>query len=225
MKYVPLPVLKTSYRGGYIDIGSCVGTDDKIWTISMNTESPKVPLVLLHGFGAGVGLWVLNLDAFAQHRPVYALDLLGFGRSSRPKFANGAMAAERQMVQAIEEWRKEMHLSEMIVCGHSMGGFLACSYAISHPDRVKHLVLADAWGFPERPKDVSKTTQVPPLVRAIATVLQPLNPLWLIRAAGPFGQWVVGKVRPDIVKKFTPLLKDDQLVPEYIHQCNVRKPT
>lgn len=70
-------VLKRSYRGWYVDIGPTVGSADKIWTISLNTESKKTPLVLIHGLGSGVALWCLNLDAFASTRPVYAFDLLG----------------------------------------------------------------------------------------------------------------------------------------------------
>lgn len=54
-----------------------MGSSNKIWTISLNQESPKTPIVLLHGLGAGVALWVLNLDSLAQNRPVYAIDLLG----------------------------------------------------------------------------------------------------------------------------------------------------
>lgn len=69
--------MKSAYRGLYVDIGACVGTSDKIWTISLNEKSPKTPIVLLHGLGAGVALWCLNLDSLSQERPVYAIDLLG----------------------------------------------------------------------------------------------------------------------------------------------------
>lgn len=70
-------VLKTPYKGMYADIGPAVGTADKIWTICLNSESSNIPLVMLHGLGAGVALWVMNLDSLAAYRPVYAIDILG----------------------------------------------------------------------------------------------------------------------------------------------------
>lgn len=221
-----LSCLKTAYRGWYVDIGPVVGTADKIWTISLNEESPRIPIVLLHGLGAGVALWCLNLDALASQRPVYAIDILGFGRSSRPVFSSEAKEAEEQLVRSVEEWRREMQLEKFVLLGHSMGGFLAASYTIQYPERVKHLILADPWGFPERPSDVATKTNVPFWVKAIAFIVQPLNPLWAVRVAGPFGQWFIEKTRPDIVKKFSPLLKDDTgIISQYIHQCNVQTPS
>lgn len=222
-----LSCLKTAYRGWYVDIGPVVGPADKIWTISLNEESPKTPIVLLHGLGAGVALWCLNLDALASQRPVYAIDLLGFGRSSRPVFSNEGEKAEDQLVHSVEEWRREMKLENFVLLGHSMGGFLAASYAIQYPDRVKHLILADPWGFPEKPNDVSaKHGHIPFWVKAIAFAVQPLNPLWAVRVAGPFGQWLIEKTRPDIVKKFSPILNDDTtIISQYIHQCNVQTPS
>lgn len=215
-----LSVVRTVYKGCYVDIGPVVGPADKIWTLSFNTESQKTPLVLLHGLGAGVALWCLNLDSFAATRPVYAIDMLGFGRSSRPNFSSDSLEAEKQMVKSIEEWRKEMKLNNFILLGHSMGGFLAASYAISYPDKVKHLILADPWGFPDAPTDYK---HVPLLIRGLAYMLKPFNPLAAIRVAGPFGPWFINTIRPDISKKYPASISE--VIPQYIYQCNSQNPS
>ncbi|XP_063894161.1 1-acylglycerol-3-phosphate O-acyltransferase ABHD5 isoform X2 [Helicoverpa armigera] len=221
-----LSCLKTAYKRFYVDIGSVVGQSDKIWTISLNDESPKTPLVLLHGMGAGLALWCPNLDSFAATRPVYAIDLLGFGRSSRPKFASDAQKAEAQWVESVEEWRREVNLSQFILLGHSLGGYIATAYAIKYPERVRHLVLADPWGFAERPPNAYEKAQLPLWVRAIATAVQPLNPLWAVRAAGPAGKWLVSKTRPDISRKYLNYVQDaERVIPEYIYQCNSQTPS
>ncbi|CAG5036095.1 unnamed protein product [Parnassius apollo] len=222
-----LSCVKTAYKRFYVDIGSVVGQSDKIWTISLNEESPRVPLVLLHGMGAGLALWCLNLDALAAKRPVYALDLLGFGRSSRPNFASDATKVEAQWVESMEEWRREVNLDQMILLGHSLGGYIAAAYALKYPERVRHLVLADPWGFPERPAQAAGDKPPLPLwVRALATAMQPLNPLWAVRAAGPAGRWLVRRTRPDLARKFAHHLPDaEQLIPDYIYQCNAQTPS
>lgn len=92
--------------------------------------------------------------------------------------------------------------------------------------RTKHLILADPWGFPERPLEVERKSSVPLWVRAIAFAVQPLNPLWAVRFVGPFGQWVIEKTRPDLIKKFSPILQEeDNLITQYIYQCNSQSPT
>ncbi|XP_045501774.1 (Lyso)-N-acylphosphatidylethanolamine lipase isoform X3 [Colias croceus] len=221
-----LSCVKTAYKRFYVDIGSVVGQCDKIWTISLNDESPQTPLVMLHGMGAGVALWCPNLDALAATRPVYAIDLLGFGRSSRPKFASDAEKVEAQWVESVEEWRREVKLKEFILLGHSLGGYIATAYALKYPDRVRHLILADPWGFPEKPTNGNEKVQIPFWVKALATALQPLNPLWAVRAAGPAGKWLVSKTRPDISRKYTNYVPDAvTVIPEYIYQCNSQAPT
>lgn len=123
-----------------------------------------------------------------QFQTLNDLNFKGFGRSSRPTFSKDATEAENQLVQSVEEWRKEMQLEKFILLGHSMGGFLAACYAIQHPKRVKHLILADPWGFPEKPKDSATHREIPLWVKAIGFMVQPLNPLWAVRFAGPFGK-------------------------------------
>ena len=50
---------------------------NRLWTVAFNEQADQVPLVMVHGFASGVGLWCLNYDALAADRPVYAFDNLG----------------------------------------------------------------------------------------------------------------------------------------------------
>lgn len=123
-----------------------ISNGNHLWTLTFSSEhvKSKTPLVLLHGFGGGVGLWAQNLDTLSQHRPVFALDLLGFGQSSRPLFSTDAQEAEDQFVDSIEQWRAKVGLESMILLGHNLGGYLAVSYSIKYPNRyVKENIYVD----------------------------------------------------------------------------------
>lgn len=214
---------------------------DRIWTLTVTNkmarkppdQAAKTPLVMVHGFGGGVGLWIRNLDALSRSRPVYAFDLLGFGRSSRPHFASDPIKAEEQFVSSIEQWRESVGLENMILLGHSLGGYLATSYAIQYPSRVSHLILVDPWGFPEPPKpeaeessgkEVVKRPGPPRWVKAVASVLSHFNPLAVIRAAGPWGPGLVNRFRLDFKRRYEDLF-DDDTVTQYIYHCNAQSPS
>ena len=160
----------------------------KIWTATQNTESQNTPLVLIHGMGAGVGLWALNYETLGKNRPVYAFDVLGFGRSSRTTFSQDPIICEAEFVNSIEEWRKEVKLDSFVLLGHSLGGYLAAAYALRYPGRIKHLVLADPWGFPELPTPEERR-ELPTWVKVLGALLSPFNPLAGLRAAGPWGKY------------------------------------
>ncbi len=51
-----------------------------------------------------------------ESRQVFAIDLLGFGRSSRPQFPKDALAAEAEFIDSIEEWSRELKVSIKYFC-------------------------------------------------------------------------------------------------------------
>ncbi|MEQ2265376.1 hypothetical protein XENORESO_006345 [Xenotaenia resolanae] len=128
-----LRCINTAFARQFVPV-SC---GNMLWTLTFCSEcvKDKTPVVLLHGFGCGVGLWAQNLEALSQDRPVYALDLLGFGQSTRPVFSTDPQEAEGQFVESIEQWRAKVGLESMILLGHNLGGFLAVSYSIKNPGR------------------------------------------------------------------------------------------
>lgn len=129
---------------------------------------------------------------------------------------------EDQYVETIEKWRQHMNLDKLIILGHSFGGFLSTSYAMKHPDKIEHLILADAWGFTEAPDLKQYSLWERSLIRVSGVV----SPLWIVRAAGPLGPVILRKCRPDIVEKFENVVeKHDRTVAKYVYHCNTKKTT
>lgn len=205
-----------------------ISNDNKLWTLSANTDTcGKVPIVMLHGFGSGIGLWALNIAALSKIRPLHCFDLLGFGQSSRPQFSLTPEEAEKEFVQSIEDWREAEHVDKMVLLGHSFGGYLAAAYTMKHPERVQSLILADPWGFPERDPDPEKRRPIPLWVRGVIGVVSLFNPLAGIRAAGPWGPNLIARFRRDISSRFSSILsEEDQDAPtNYIYHCNAQSPS
>lgn len=62
--------------------------------------------------------------------------------AGRPPFkARSREAAEAFFLDALLQWQKEQGLDRVILMGHSLGGYLAATYALQHPERVQHLIL------------------------------------------------------------------------------------
>lgn len=129
---LPFPGLQNKFLARYVSLPN----QNKIWTVTVSPEQKdRTPLVMVHGFGGGVGLWILNMDSLSARRTLHTFDLLGFGRSSRPTFPRDPEGAEDEFVTSIETWRETMGIPTMILLGHSLGGFLATSYSIKYPER------------------------------------------------------------------------------------------
>jgi len=183
------------------------------------------PLVMIHGFGGGVGIWIGNLDALAQHYTIYALDLLGFGRSSRPMvIGTTPEEAEQWFLDGIDLWIKTLNLNQFYLLGHSFGGYLAGAYALKYPHKLKRLILADPWGVPVKPEnsDTNLTWKWQAINLAANYVTSPFS---ILRALGPAGPALIDKFRPDLHSKFSSFFTDTKIMSRYIYHCNAQSPT
>src|SRR4051812_3758213 len=102
------------------------------------------PVVLIHGLGGCWQNWLENIRPIAATgRRVIALDLPGFGFSEMPD-EEISISAYGRCVNALCD---DLDLGEVVLAGHSMGGFTACETAIQFPERVERIVLVSAAGI------------------------------------------------------------------------------
>lgn len=101
------------------------------------------PLLLLHGVGADKDNWTRVGAKLTKRYRVYAVDLPGFGESSKP--AGGHYRIEDQVAN-VAAIAKVLKLERFDLGGNSMGGWISAAYAIAHPEQVKSLWLLDPAG-------------------------------------------------------------------------------
>ncbi|KAL4169782.1 hypothetical protein KRP22_010695 [Phytophthora ramorum] len=153
--------------------------------LAPTTEEPRPPLVLLHGYAAGNALWACNFEDLSRHYDVYAIEWIGTGRSDRPKFTSYEWDYVNEiMVEALENWRKELKIDKFYLGGHSMGAMFATSYAVKYPGRVEHLALISpaGVGHPPAPKNLPLGLRI---FRSVWNLR--LTPMSVARYAGPLG--------------------------------------
>lgn len=169
---------------------------------TVSCGSPDAPpMVLLHGYAAGIGFYFKNLAPLSHHFRLHAVDWLGWGLSGRPPFnARSTAEAEDFFLHALERWRQEMGIERFILVGHSLGGYLSAVYALRHPERVEKLLLLGPAGVPAKPADFSpeafrKRANVQPYtLRSLMVSVFPrlwnagVTPGAVVRLLGPVGR-------------------------------------
>lgn len=97
----------------------------------------RTPMLLIHGFGANLEQWRSNLQDWGQDRPVYALDLLGFGHSQKVAVLLGADLWQQQ----VYDFWQFLIGQPVVLVGHSLGALVTLTAAARHPTMVKQLIL------------------------------------------------------------------------------------
>lgn len=109
-------------------------------TLHYVVEGRGPAAILIHGLGGFAESWRHTVAALAPSMRVYALDLPGFGRSSKPpgEYRLPFLAA------AVRGFLDAMGLGQASLVGHSLGGAVAVTCALIHPSRVERLALLAA---------------------------------------------------------------------------------
>ncbi len=145
------------------------------YVVAGTPHNDRPPLLLVHGFGASTDHWWKNIQGLQTDCQVWAIDLLGFGRSAKPDWEYSGSLWQAQLYEFISE-----NIGRpAVLAGNSLGGYTSLCVAANHPDAAAGLVLLNSAGpfseatqtAPPRPNPVAKLVQ--------SLLLQPL-PSWLL---------------------------------------------
>lgn len=140
-------------------------------------HADRPPLLLVHGFGASTDHWQKNLAGLSEQFEVWAIDLLGFGRSTKAV-----------MEYSGDLWRDQLHdfIAEVIgrpavLAGNSLGGYACLCVAAQRPEAVAGLILLNPAGPFTETQAVTKPDPVrATLGKIVRSVLLAPLPSWLL---------------------------------------------
>jgi len=115
--------------------------DSKGTQIYYQVRGNGTPLVLLMGFGADGNVWEQHVLEYERHFRCILLDNRGVGKSDSP---DGPYTTEMMATDTVAVM-DHLGVLRIQVAGISMGGAIAQSLALDHPERVKSLVLISTW--------------------------------------------------------------------------------
>jgi len=115
-------------------------------TLHYVVEGRGPAVVLVHGLGGFAESWRRTIAALAGRATVFAVDLPGHGASTKPR----ACYRLPFFARALHAFLDGVGVPRASLVGHSLGGAVAVTYALTHPARVERLALLAALvpGFP-----------------------------------------------------------------------------
>ncbi|MDO9254291.1 MAG: alpha/beta hydrolase [Bacteroidales bacterium] len=100
-------------------------------------------ILMIHGLGSYLPAWKKNIGELSKNYRVIAVDLPGYGKSSKLPHS-GLMTF---YAGVIAEMIQKLELGPVNLAGHSMGGQISMVLALEKPELVKRLILVDPAGF------------------------------------------------------------------------------
>ncbi|NKB17513.1 MAG: alpha/beta fold hydrolase [Pseudanabaena sp. CRU_2_10] len=141
--------------------------DQNIYYVHVGNNQMRSPLLLIHGFGASTDHWRKNITELSRDFDVWAIDLLGFGRSAKPDWQySGALWCNQ-----LQEFIKTVIGRPTILAGNSLGGYACLCVAAEYPDLVAGIILLNSAG-PFTNTNPLGAKQISPVQKAIGKLGQ-----------------------------------------------------
>lgn len=102
-----------------------------------------VPVVFVHAYTGTASHWAAQLAHLRPDRRAVAFDLRGHGESDAPRDNDYAIASLARDIEAVLD---SLHLTRVVLVGHSLGGAAAIEFAGTQPERVAGLMLVTTTG-------------------------------------------------------------------------------
>lgn len=99
-------------------------------------------LLLVHGFGASTDHWRKNIAELSEDYQVWAIDLLGFGRSQKPALTYSGELWRDQL----RDFCQEVIQAPVFIAGNSLGGYAALCFGVDCPEWARGLILLNCAG-------------------------------------------------------------------------------
>ncbi len=99
-------------------------------------------LFCIHGLTANSRSWDLWANALTPQHALVAMDLRGRGLSDQPDNGYGI----GQHVEDIRRVLEDQRIEQPIICGHSLGAYIAAAFAARYPEVPAGLILVDGGG-------------------------------------------------------------------------------
>ncbi|MBD6617818.1 alpha/beta fold hydrolase [Komarekiella sp. 'clone 1'] len=144
-------------------------------------QSQRPPLLLVHGFGASTDHWRKNITGLCQDFEVFAIDLLGFGRSAKAKLQYSGDLWRDQL----NDFISEVIGQKAVLAGNSLGGYACLCVAAQHPDSVAGLVLLNSAG------PFSESQAIPEPEALQSEIQAPKQPDPLQKLLGDSVKWIL----------------------------------
>jgi pimeloyl-ACP methyl ester carboxylesterase len=158
------------------------------------------PILLIHGIGDNSTTWDAVQAKLSERFTVIAPDLLGHGKSDKPR-ADYSIAA---YANGMRDLLSVLDIERVTIVGHSLGGGVAMQFAYQFPQLVDRLILVSAGGVTKDINFVLRCVSLPMGSEALALLRLPLL-LPAVQIAGrtvgkAVGNTGLGHDLPDVLR-------------------------